>query len=311
MGTLVITSRSEEPFMDRYEAGMALGNRLLNSADESTVVLGIPRGGVIVARGIARILGADLDIVLTRRMGAPDNPELTIGALSEDGQLFLDAGLSMRAGVDEAYIEQEKAYQMSVILQMAGRYRKVRPKIPLEGRTVVITDEGAADGSTLQASLWAVRKEPRKADRGGAGGKHRRIDGPGRRCRRNHRTQGPPCPPLCRPFLCPLREDNRRGGSGGTENECPGVCIMEDTTRMTDAVDLGHKLGYVLLATADASGFPNLAVANVIKRVSEDKLAISSWFCPATVANLRRNPRLDVIVWDSDTDQGYQILGTA
>ena len=51
---------------------------------------------------------------------------------------------------------------------------------------------------------------------------------------------------------------------------------MEDTTRMTDAVDLGHKLGYVLLATADASGFPNLAVANVIKRVSEDKLAISS-----------------------------------
>ncbi|HON38013.1 MAG: phosphoribosyltransferase [Desulfomonilia bacterium] len=159
MGTLVITSRSEEPFMDRYEAGMALGNRLLNSADESTVVLGIPRGGVIVARGIARILGADLDIVLTRRMGAPDNPELTIGALSEDGQLFLDAGLSMRAGVDEAYIEQEKAYQMSVILQMAGRYRKVRPKIPLEGRTVVITDEGAADGSTLQASLWAVRKE--------------------------------------------------------------------------------------------------------------------------------------------------------
>lgn len=86
---------------------------------------------------------------------------------------------------------------------------------------------------------------------------------------------------------------------------------MDGAPHVTDAVDLGHKLGYVLLATADASGFPNLAVANVINRVSEDKLTISSWFCPATVANLRRNPRLDVIVWDSDTDQGYQILGTA
>ncbi len=159
MGTLVISSRSQEPFMDRYEAGMALGNRLLNSADESTIVLGIPRGGVIVAREIARILSADLDIVLTRKMGAPDNPELAIGALSEDGQLFLDPGLSMRTGVDETYIEQEKAYQMSVIRQQAGRYRKVRPKIPLDGRTVVITDDGVASGSTLQASLWAVRKE--------------------------------------------------------------------------------------------------------------------------------------------------------
>ncbi len=145
--------------MDRYEAGMALGNRLLNSADESTVVLGIPRGGVIVAREIARILSADLDIVLTRKMGAPENPELAIGALSEDGQLFLDAGLSTRIGVDESYIEQEKAYQMSVIRQQAGRYRKIRPKIPLEGRIVVITDDGVATGSTLQASLWAVRKE--------------------------------------------------------------------------------------------------------------------------------------------------------
>lgn len=65
---------------------------------------------------------------------------------------------------------------------------------------------------------------------------------------------------------------------------------MEDTTRMTDAVDLGHKLGYVLLATADASGFPNLAVANVIKRVSEDKLAISSWFCPASCKLKAQSP---------------------
>lgn len=159
MGTLVVSSRSQEPFMDRYEAGMALGNRLLNSADESTVVLGIPRGGVIVALEIARILSADLDIVLTRKMVAPDNPELTIGALDEDGQLFLDAGLSMRTGVDEAYIEQEKACLMSVIRKQAVRYRPIRPKVPLEGRTVVITDDGVTTGSTLQASLWAVRKE--------------------------------------------------------------------------------------------------------------------------------------------------------
>ena len=86
---------------------------------------------------------------------------------------------------------------------------------------------------------------------------------------------------------------------------------MDEAARVSDAVELGHRTGFVLLATADTSGVPNLAVANIIEHISEDRLAVSSWFCPNTIANLKRNPHLDVVVWDSDTDEGYQILGTA
>jgi predicted phosphoribosyltransferase len=159
MGTLLIASQSLSPFRDRHEAGALLGDRLLASADDAAVVLGIPRGGMIVAQEIAQILGADLDISLTLKLTAPDIPELAIGALSEDGWLFLDPGLSRRTGVDELYLEQERQHQMSVMSRQVRQYRKIRPKIPLEGRTVVITDDGAASAASLLASIWALRRE--------------------------------------------------------------------------------------------------------------------------------------------------------
>ncbi|HNU73695.1 MAG TPA: pyridoxamine 5'-phosphate oxidase family protein [Deltaproteobacteria bacterium] len=85
---------------------------------------------------------------------------------------------------------------------------------------------------------------------------------------------------------------------------------MNDAARISGAVELGRRIGFVLLATADASGSPNLAAAGAIEKISENMLSVSSWFCPHTASNLQNNPRLSITVWDSAADEGYQILGT-
>lgn len=123
------------------------------------VVLGIPRGGVVVAREIAHALAADLDMVLAHKLGAPGNPELAIGAVCEDGKLFLDEQISSYMGADDNYIKQEKARQLQEIARRVKRYRNVLPKLPLAGRIVIVTDDGVATGATMQAALWAVRQE--------------------------------------------------------------------------------------------------------------------------------------------------------
>ncbi len=165
MGTLRIISNSSEAFRSRMEAGELLAGQLkeieiLNSKFKiPLVVLGIPRGGVVVAREIAHALDGDLDIVLAHKLGAPGNPELAIGAVCEDGRLFLDEEISSYMGIDDNYIKREKSRQMQEIGRRVKRYRNVLPKIPLSGRTVVVTDDGVATGATMQAALWAVRQE--------------------------------------------------------------------------------------------------------------------------------------------------------
>ncbi len=162
MENLKIVSHSEEPFMNREEAGRLLAEELREYEDKDTVVLGIPRGGVAVAREIARILRADLDVVLSRKLGAPGNPELAIGAISEDGTLFLDEDLHQRLGSSNeftGYVEDEREKQYTRIAESIERFRRVRPKIPVQGRTVIVTDDGLATGATMQASLRTVRKE--------------------------------------------------------------------------------------------------------------------------------------------------------
>ena len=122
-------------------------------------MLGIPRGGIIIAQQIADVLEADLDIVLSHKLGAPGNPELAIGAVCEDGKLFLDERITSYVGADDTYIEQEKARQLKQINRRIQRYREVLPKLPLQERVVIITDDGVATGATMQAALWAVRQE--------------------------------------------------------------------------------------------------------------------------------------------------------
>jgi putative phosphoribosyl transferase len=159
MGTLRIISDSSESFANRTEAGRLLAEQIENPGGENTVALGIPRGGVIIANEISLILKAGMDIVLTHKLGAPSNMELAIGSVSESGFLFVNKSIAAYAGADNHYIEQEKARQLHEITHKVKTYRAVLPKIPLEGKVVIISDDGVATGATMQAALWAVRQE--------------------------------------------------------------------------------------------------------------------------------------------------------
>ena len=159
MGQLKILSRSSKPFTDRLEAAQLLAQALQEYRGSRTVVLGIPRGGVVIASLIAHALGAEVDIVLARKLGAPGNPEFAIGAIAEDQKLFLDEPLLVQLNVTSEYLMEEKARQLAELKRRIRLYRPVRPKVPLQGRTVIVTDDGVATGATMQAALWTIRQE--------------------------------------------------------------------------------------------------------------------------------------------------------
>ncbi len=154
-----IISTSGEAFSDRAEAGRMLAEHLSEYGGKAAVILGIPRGGVVVAAELAGALQADLDILISRKLRSPGYPELAMGSISEDGQVFLNESVlaQLNAGKDE--IENEKSVQMSEIKRRSELVRKSFPKIPLKGRLVVITDDGVATGATFQTALRAARGE--------------------------------------------------------------------------------------------------------------------------------------------------------
>ena len=154
-----IVSRSDEAFQGRHEAACLLAEELKKFQGKNAVVLGIPRGGLLIADEIASRIAADLDIVLSRKLGFPGNPELAIGAVSEDGHVFLNEMIVSEFGDRDSYIQQEKARQMEVIKQRITQYRGILSKVPLKDRIVIVTDDGVATGATMQAALWAVQQE--------------------------------------------------------------------------------------------------------------------------------------------------------
>ncbi len=159
MDKLQIKSESSEPFIGRIEAGELIAVELERFRNKKAVVLGIPRGGVIVANQIAQSLTTDFDIVLSHKLGAPANPELAIGAVCEDGTIFVDKNIARYIGADDGYIEQEKNRQLQEIARKVQIYRKILPKIILKQRLVIVTDDGVATGATMRAALWAIRQE--------------------------------------------------------------------------------------------------------------------------------------------------------
>ncbi len=159
MAKITILSDNGETFHDRKEAGRLLGAALHSLKNAQAVVLGIPRGGVVVAREVSGFLKVLLDIVLSRKLGAPRNPELAIGAISETGKIFLDDSIVAHVGADKEYIDREASRQFSEIKRRTEIFRKALPKTPLERKAVIIVDDGLATGATMQASLWAARQE--------------------------------------------------------------------------------------------------------------------------------------------------------
>ncbi len=142
-------------FRDREDAGEQLADLLSDLRGENVVVLGIPRGGVEVAAVVARRLGAPLDVVIPRKVGAPGNPELGLGAVAEDVEV-LDERLIRVLAVNEKYLRSEIAAQQEEIARRSSAYRGDEPPVPLQGKVVVVVDDGVATGGTAVAALrWA------------------------------------------------------------------------------------------------------------------------------------------------------------
>lgn len=148
---------AEDMFDDRTDAGDRLASELEARGLEADVVLGIPRGALPVARPVADALDADLDVVVARKMGAPNNPELAVGAVASDGSVWYNDDLIDRLGVSESYLESVREEEAENARNKADRYRDEPGLADLEGKRVVVVDDGVATGATATACLRQVR----------------------------------------------------------------------------------------------------------------------------------------------------------
>jgi len=148
-------------FANRKEAGRQLADRLLNlqswTREPRPLVLGLPRGGVIVAAEVAEVLDADLDLCLVRKLGVPQQPELAFGALAEGGVRVLDPDLIRECQLTEDIIESLTARAQAEIERRHAMYRGSSPAIPVAGREVIVVDDGLATGATMLAALRTLR----------------------------------------------------------------------------------------------------------------------------------------------------------
>ncbi len=149
-------------FANRVEAAERLASALSDKVSKDAIVLAIPRGGVVVGFEVARILGLSLDVIVPRKIGAPTNPELAIGAMTEDGTTILDVELVTHLQVSEEYIEEESKRQKKEIEHRLKLYRGTLQPLDLKNRDVIIVDDGIATGSTMKAALASVRKSGAK-----------------------------------------------------------------------------------------------------------------------------------------------------
>ena len=150
-------------FNDRVDAGKRLASELADFKGKDALVLAIPRGGVVVGYEIAKALNLPLDVIIPRKIGAPDNPELAIGAVTEDGTTILDKSLIAYIGVPQYYIEEESERQRQEIQRRLKVYRQNEPYPNLKGRNVIIVDDGIATGSTMKAALASVKNRGAKS----------------------------------------------------------------------------------------------------------------------------------------------------
>jgi len=144
-------------FVDRVDAGKRLASALKGFSGKKGLVLAIPRGGVVVGYVIAKALNLQLDVIIPRKIGAPDNPELAIGAVAEDGTAILDENLINYLGVSKEYIRQETERQKQEIERRLKLYRQDTSYPNLKGLDVIVVDDGIATGSTMKAALASVK----------------------------------------------------------------------------------------------------------------------------------------------------------
>jgi putative phosphoribosyl transferase len=144
-------------FVNRVDAGKRLASALKDFSGKHGIVLAIPRGGVVVGFEIANALDLPLDIIIPRKIGAPNNPELAIGAVAEDGTAILDNNLIKYLGVSREFIKAESERQKQEIERRLKLYRQNTSYPDLKGLDVIVVDDGIATGSTMKAALASVK----------------------------------------------------------------------------------------------------------------------------------------------------------
>jgi len=151
-------------FRDRADAGRRLADALLAYRDQHPIVLALPRGGVVVAAEVARSLGAPLDLVVVRKIGVPDQPELAMGAVVDgpDPLVVRNEGIIGLSEVSEAEFATVRDRELAEIQRRRVRYLGNRPHPEIAGRIAIVVDDGIATGATTRAALRAVRKQKPK-----------------------------------------------------------------------------------------------------------------------------------------------------
>ena len=144
-------------FRDRKEAGLRLAEKLKYRELRDPVVLAIPCGGVAIGAMLARELGAELNVVLSRKLRAPGQSELSVGAISENGETCLNHFAQQVAGVTERYLARERGDQLSQIARQRELFSTAWAPAILSGRSVILTDDGIANGSTIMAALQVIK----------------------------------------------------------------------------------------------------------------------------------------------------------
>ncbi len=149
-------------FRNREEAGRRLAAALMQFKGKDVVVLGIPRGGVVVANEVAKALGAPLDVVVTRKIEAPGEPEYALGAVTQEGDVIMDRQAAEALGASPAYLDDQVRKKKAEVKERMEKLRGDAPYPQLNGKVVVIVDDGIATGSSVGAAVMSVRKRKPK-----------------------------------------------------------------------------------------------------------------------------------------------------
>ena len=147
-------------FKDRYDAWVRVAEKLKRYQGASkTVVVGLARGGVVVADAVATALNLPVDVMIIRKVGAPFNEELAIGAIDEEGHGVLNDEIIQQLGINPQYVQSESERQKGIAQQRAALYRKEKKRVELKDQTVIIVDDVIATGASMKAAIQALKQK--------------------------------------------------------------------------------------------------------------------------------------------------------